>query len=67
MGSTGSVRASGHPNDGGGAASAERRDRGGPFLQPPDVSMADEPLGMRPREDDGMDAWVAVDPGHQRL
>src|SRR3989440_3431688 len=64
---TGSVRASGHPNDGGGAASAERRDRGPPFLQPPDVSMADEPPGMRPCEDDGMDAWVAVDPVHQLL
>jgi hypothetical protein len=29
--------------------------------------MADEPFGMRPCEDDGMDAWVAVDPVHQRL
>jgi hypothetical protein len=29
--------------------------------------MADEPLGMRPGEDDGMDAWVAVDPVHQFL
>jgi hypothetical protein len=29
--------------------------------------MADEPLGMRPRDDDGMDTWVAVDPAHQRL
>jgi hypothetical protein len=29
--------------------------------------MADEPLGMRPREDDGMDAWVAVEPVHQCL
>jgi hypothetical protein len=64
---TGSVRASGHPNYGGGTASAERRDRGAPFLQPPDVSMADEPLGLPPCEDDGMDAWVAVDPVHQLL
>jgi hypothetical protein len=29
--------------------------------------MADEPLRMRPGEDDGMDAWVAVDPVHQLL
>jgi hypothetical protein len=47
--------------------SAERGDRGAPFLQPPDVGMADEPLGMRPGEDDGMDAWVAVDAVHQLL
>ena len=29
--------------------------------------MADEPLGMRPCEHDGMDAWVAVGPVHQLL
>jgi hypothetical protein len=29
--------------------------------------MTDEPLGMRPCEDDGMDAWVAVGPVHQLL
>ena len=61
---TGSVRDSGHACYRCGAASAQRRDRSTPFLQPPDVSMADEPLGMRPGEDDGMDAWVAVDPVH---
>src|SRR6266542_505439 len=33
----------------------------------PAVSMADEPPGMGPREDDGMDAWVAIDPVHQLL
>lgn len=64
---TGSVRASGHSYYGGGAASAERRDRGAPFLQPPEVGMADKPLGMRPCEDDGMDVWVAVDLVHQLL
>jgi hypothetical protein len=29
--------------------------------------MADEPLGMRPGEDDGMHVGVAVDPVHQLL
>ena len=29
--------------------------------------MADEPLGMRPGEDDGMDVGVGVDPVHQLL
>jgi hypothetical protein len=29
--------------------------------------MADEPLWVRRREDDGMDARVAVDPVHDRL
>src|SRR5215213_2414626 len=64
---TGSVRDSGHACYRCGAASAQRKDRSAPFLQPPDVSMADEPLGMRPGEDDGMDAWVALDPVHQLL
>ena len=52
---------------GGGAKSADRRARSAPFLQPPDVGMADEPLRMRSCDDDGMDAWVAVDPVHQLL
>src|ERR1043165_7926593 len=46
---------------------AGRSDGGGAFLQPPAVGMADEPLGMPPRENDCMDAWVAVDSVHERL
>jgi len=42
--------------DGGGAAFADRRRRGATFLQPPNVSVADEPRGMRPSDDDGVDA-----------
>jgi hypothetical protein len=53
--------------EGVGLGLAGRRDGGGAFLQPPDVGMADEPLGMRPRENDCMDAWVAVDSVHERL
>jgi hypothetical protein len=64
---TGAVRDSGQACYRCGAASAQRRDRSTPFLQPPDVSMADEPLRMRPGEDDGTDAWFAVDPVHQLL
>src|SRR5205085_5827691 len=50
---------------GGGTAPADRRARGALFLQPPNRGMADEPLGMRPGEDDGTDARIAVDPGYQ--
>lgn len=35
------------------------------FLQPLDVGSADEPIGMRPCEDDSTDVGVAIDPVHQ--
>ena len=45
----------------------DRRDRRAPFLQPPHLGMADEPLGMGPGEHDGMDVGVAVGAVHQLL
>jgi hypothetical protein len=52
-------------------AEAPRRPSGGhrgtPFLQPGDVGVADEPLGVRSGEDDGVDVGVALDPVHQLL
>ena len=58
---TSAFRSSGRAGNRGGAASAQRWDIGAFFLQPGDVGMADEPLGMRPGNDDGTDAGVAVD------
>ena len=53
--------------DGRGAASTQLRDRSALLLQPPHVSMADEPARTRPGKHDGMHAWIAVDAVHQLL
>ena len=63
----GAVDASGQPQRGRGAASAQLRHRSALFLQPPHVGMADEPARARPGEHDGMDAWITVDAVHQRV
>ena len=47
------------------STSANRWDLSTPFLQPPYVRMANKLLGMRSREDDGMNSRVVVGPVHQ--
>ena len=61
----GAVHALGRAYDGGGTASADRGTAAPSSCSHRTVGMADEPLGMRPGEDDGMDVRVAVGPVHQ--
>jgi hypothetical protein len=65
LGDTGSVYASSQAQSGRGAASTQFGHRSALGLQPPHVSVADEPTGTRPGEHDGVDAGIAVGAVHQ--